>query len=54
MTIEYASDLIVSLKQVNKVKALALFDHFRDYFKLDPKQSLIFDKLCGYLITIEA
>lgn len=59
MTIEKAAELVSELREMGKtyqpasLKAIDLFTHFIDYFKMEgnPQKMENFAAMCGYLVA---
>jgi hypothetical protein len=52
MTLEKASELVIALRKVDRLKSYDLFDHFLDVFKIKNNQTLVnnFAVLCGFMV----
>lgn len=52
LTLERASELVSALRASDDpLKAVSLFDHFVDFFKIEEDALIDFAILCGYLVA---
>lgn len=52
MTLEKASELVIALRKVDRLKSYDLFDHFLDVFKIKNDINLVnnFAVLCEFMV----
>lgn len=52
LTLERASELVSALRESDDpLKAVSLFDHLVDFFKIEEEALIDFAIMCGYLVA---